>query len=347
MPNRAFAVASVVSLAAFVAWVASAAACGCAAGPATGPASRLAYAGHRVLVWAVDARTHELRGFAEGTVRPGGEPLKLEPAKGYVITFAAGPAAPVEVTDFKREWKEMAIPFKVSHGTGSSAGSQDLVSPALHVEYGVGEPMASVAFIAPAGSTEPAGLRDLLAGKFKGDLAELDDLILAGTDPKSDNGLATDRLVEAYGVLGHIVRPERWRERLKDKDESAGEQAAAVLARVGDADGQAEFARRVLAAKGNEQVELIEVLAQMPPSDVLLKAIVELITAPGPYRTAAPAGVGVGDMDRRHNLLGALAAYPKEQLQPYAGRLRQWAEKDGEGRQRQVERVLSGERKAD
>ena len=306
-----------------------------------GAAARRAYGGHRVLVWAVDKETREARGFAQGTVRPGGE-LKLTPADGYAVTFSAGQVANATVSDFRREWQEPSVPFTTRHATGSTESSRDLATPFVHVEYGINEPLASVAYIAPVGSLRSERLKPLLAGEFKGDTGELEDLLLAAA---LDQLLDLQQLTEAYDVLGRTSRREQWARLMDDRNGATALAATTVLARTGDAPAQAAFRRRVLEAKGNAQVELIDILCQMPQSAVFLETIVDLITTPGAYRVQTPPGVAAGDMDRRYGLFRALQEYPNEQVRPYAERLRRWAKKQDEGWRRQVEGVLEAEAK--
>src|SRR3954462_6960543 len=95
---------------------------------------------------------------------------------------------------------------------------------------------------------------------------------------------------------------------------------------LGDEPGTAPACRACLGSQGNEQVRLIDLLCQMPPSDEALATIVELIVAPETYLIRAPRGGGVADTERRCLLVRARAErYPKAKVRAHGDQLRAYA----------------------
>jgi hypothetical protein len=294
---------------------------------------RAEYQGHRVLIWVVDKPLHVVRGFDDRKIGPG-QRVEAEPTKGYVIRFETGPIETVTVTDFRTEAKEKHVPFKISHGTGSSEGTKPLTSPFLHVEYGIKENLASVSFAVPLGTLGPGALRELLGRKFAGTAEELEDLLLAaGVGPRYGDSVGSSDILEIYTLLGRSRRTDRWLAQLTGGTPRARQVAAAVLMNLGNEQGTKAFCDACIRAKGNEQVGLVELLCMMPPSDRALATIVELIVSPTTFRTQVPAGVGVSDLDRRYSLIRALTTkYPRSRIGTHEKALRAWAtSKAGEG----------------
>ena len=283
------------------------------------------YAYHQLAVWTFDKKTRALAGFAKGEVAPGGRAV-LESVKGHAITFTLGRVKKVEVWDEpggKRRLEPM-VEFKMAHGTGSLQGSLALDEPKFSVEYGLGEPVASVVAMIPVGSL-PAKTAAAIPTRLNvpGRPEELDDVLLGSA---SVGLLSLCEAVEVYGVTGRTTRPQQWRQIMADKDADIATIGAAVLARVGDDAGTRRFCKLCLESRGNEQVWLVEHIPQMPPSAAMLDAMVQLITADRTYMAWWGPNVGVNDMDRRIGLLESLfAKYTPGQVKPYAPRLIAWA----------------------
>jgi peroxiredoxin len=281
--------------------------------------------GHQVAVWTFDKKTHALVGFAKGEVAPGGRAV-LESVKGHAITFTLGQVKKEEVSDEPggRRRLEPMVEFKMAHGTGSSQGSLALDEPKFSVEYGLGEPVASVVAMIPVGSL-PAKAAAAIPTRLNapGQPEELDDVLLGSA---SVGLLSVREAVEVYGVAGRTTRPRQWRQIMADKDADIATVGAAVLARMGDDAGTRRFCKLCLESRGNEQVWLVEHIPQMPPSAAMLDAMVQLITADRTYMEWWGPNVGVSDMDRRIGLLESLfAKYTPGQVKPYAPRLIAWA----------------------
>lgn len=285
------------------------------------------YQHHRILIWAIDKQTHRIKGFTEKTIAPGQE-VTLEPVEAYEVRVETGLIEKVTVTDFRREWQEDHIPFKIAHGTGWSEGTKDLVSPFVHYEYGIGEDLDSVVVGVPVGTIDSPSLLKQLEQQQTGTAAELEDLLFAAFDLPRNEYVGLDDLLQVYQLLGRTERRDRWLQRMEKGTPDEKIDAAAVLAILGNEQATNLFCDAVLRAKGNRQVGLIELLCEMPPSDKALETIVKLITSPTHYLTEAPEGVGVGDEDRRALLIRALQKYPKEKVRKYADELRRWAESD-------------------
>jgi hypothetical protein len=286
------------------------------------------YQHHRILIWAIDKQTHRIKGFTEKTIAPGHE-VTLEPVEGYEVGVETGPIEKVTVTDFRREWQEDRIPFKISHSTGWSEATNDLVSPFLHYEYGIGEDLDSVVVGVPVGTIDSPSLLKLLKQKHTGTAAELEDLLFTAFDLPQNEYIGLYDLLQVYQLLGRTERRDRWLRLMEKGTPHEKIDAAAVLAILEDEQATNVFCDAVLDAKGNRQVGLIELLCEMPPSDKALETIVKLIISQIPYLTQAPEGVGVADKDRRYCLIRSLTEkYSKEKVRTYADELRRWAESD-------------------
>ena len=224
------------------------------------------YRGHRILIWAVDKKSHRVQGFDDQMIAPG-ERISVEPAKGYTIRFESGQIQTVTVTDFRTETKDTR-PFKISHGSGSSEGTKSLTCPFLHVEYANKDDLASFTFAVPIGMIRSKPLLDLLGRKFAGAAEELEDLLLAAVVESEYRGyVRPSDILEVYNLLGRTRRMESWL-RLLDEGTSSGRAVgAAVLMSLGNERGTKAFCDACLRAKDNEQVGLVEILCMMPPSD--------------------------------------------------------------------------------
>lgn len=284
------------------------------------------YRGHRVFVWAIDKVSHNVRGFDDTVITPG-QRVASTPVKGYEVRFDAGPIEAVTVTDFRTETEERQLRFKISHGTGSSEGMKNLTSPFLAIEYGNKEDLASVIFAVPVGTISSKPLLDLLARKYEGTAAELEDLLLAAaSEPNYGDYVRPSNILEAYKLLGRSRRSGDWLRQLEVPGSRGRVIAAAVLMSLGDGRGTSVFCKACIQAKGNEQVGLAEILCDMPPSNEALATTVELIVSPTALLTQVPRGVGVSDTDRRFLLIRALAEkYPRNQIGKHEDRLRAWA----------------------
>ncbi len=284
------------------------------------------YRGHRLFVWAIDKASHNVRGFDDAVITPG-QRVASTPIKGYEVRFDAGPIESVTVTDFRTETEERHVRFRISHGTGSSEGTKNLTSPFLAIEYGNKEDLASVIFAVPVGTISDKPLLNLLARKYKGTAAELEDLLLAAAaEPNYGDYVRLSDILEAYKLLGRSQRSDDWLRRLEAGSPWGRVMAAAVLMSLGDGRGTSAFCKACIQAKGNEQVGLAEILCGMPPSDEALATIVELIVSPTALVTQVPEGVGVADIDRRFLLIRALTgSYPRGRIGKHEDRLRTWA----------------------
>ena len=256
------------------------------------------YQGHRVAVWAVNKDTGKLTGFAEGKVTPGGT-LSLEPIKGYTIRIDLGPVKDETLTDFRREWKVPMVSVKSTHGTGSSEGVTHLDEVRLNVEWGINEPTHTVVAMIPIGTAKLPGVPE----KFAGTLEELEDIVLAAA---KDGTLELNRAVEVYTVLRATTRQKAWAALASAEDKGPATIAIAVLALTGQADAQKIYCDLCLSSKGNQRVELVEQLPNMPVADVFLQAMIRVLAMEGELRTQVPENVGVGDEDRRHGLGSAI-----------------------------------------
>ncbi|MBW3539497.1 MAG: hypothetical protein KY476_04440, partial [Planctomycetes bacterium] len=238
------------------------------------------YQRHRVLIWAIDKESHDIRGFDEKTIQPDRQ-IELEPVQGYKVRCEAGPIKKVTISDFRREWQEDHVPFKISHGTGSAEGTMDLRSPFLHMVYGINEELDSVLVALPIGTIEAGPLAKLVAPDYSGTAAELEDLLrVAALDPNYDDSIGLYDLVELYRLLGRSERTDHWRRLLDRGTPRERLMAAAVLTRLGDERGTKVFCVACLEEKGNRQVGLIEFLCMIPPSEETLETIVKLIVSP-------------------------------------------------------------------
>jgi hypothetical protein len=284
------------------------------------------YRGHRVFVWAIDKASHNVRGFDDAVITPG-QRIAATPIKGYEVRFDAGPIETVTVTDFRTETEERHVRFRISHGTGSSEGTKNLTSPFLAIEYGTKEDLASVIFAVPVATISAKPLLNLLARKYEGTAAELEDLLLAAAaEPNYGDFVRLSDILEAYRLLGRSQRSDDWLRRLEVGSPRERVMAAAVLMNLGDGRGTSAFCKACIQATGNEQVGLTEILSSMPPSDEALATIVELIVSPTALLTQVPGGVGVSDIDRRFLLIRALTGrYPRDRLGKHEDRLRTWA----------------------
>jgi hypothetical protein len=272
------------------------------------PESKGQYRGHRVFVWAIDKASHNVRGFDAVLITPG-QRVASTPVTGYEVRFDAGPIESVTVTDFRTETEERHVRFKISHGTGSSEGTKNLTSPFLAIEYGNKEDLASVIFAVPVGTISTKPLLNLLARKYEGTAAELEDLLCAAAaEPNYGDYVRLSDILEAYKLLGRSRRSDDWLRRLEVGSPRGRVIAAAVLMSLGHGRGTSEFCKACNQARGNEQVGLAEILCGMPPSDEALATIVELIVSPTALVTQVPEGVGVADIDRRFLLIRALTA---------------------------------------
>lgn len=298
------------------------------------------YQGHRIFVWAIDKASHAVRGFDDERIGPG-QKVVMVPTKDYEIRFETGPIETVTVTDFRTETKEDHVRFKISHGTGSSEGSKNLESPFLHLEYGIKEDLASVTFAVPVGTIASKPLLELLGRKYAGTAVELEDLLLTATaEPDYGDYVRTSDVLEVYTLLGRSQRSDGWLRRLEEGAPKGRLIAAAVLMSLGDGRGTGAFCAACLRAEGNEQVELAEILSDMPPSDEALATIVELIVSPTAFLTRVPKGVGVADIDRRFSLIRSLTGkYPRDRIGKHEKRLRTWAESKV-GRERGGRQIL-------
>ncbi|MFN0196962.1 MAG: hypothetical protein ACKVT0_09455 [Planctomycetaceae bacterium] len=291
----------------------------------TAPDAKSSYKHHRMLIWTVDKKSHAVKGFDEGIVGPSQE-ITLEPVANYTVSIRTGTIEDVTVTDFKTEWQEKHVPFRISHGSGSAEGTKDIENLFLNFEYSTTKKsmnLDSILIGIPVGSSATKDYLAELDRTAPSDALE-DLLLIAVAAPEQPLDLSD--LLQAYELLGKSNRLDRWKEFLKEGTPNQRLDAAGVLMKLGDAEGRRVFCKSCRESKGNLQVDLVDLLVQMPPSDEALATIVKLIVAPRDYLTQVPDGVGVADEEQRSGLIGALSKdYPREALEPYAAELRTWA----------------------
>lgn len=223
-----------------------------------------------------------------------------------------------------KSYEDDAVNISISHGTSTTEGSRGLEEPGFWVEWEPSEPFDAVIFMVPLGSLASTRVRDAIPDKFKGDSTELEDVILACVE---DGLLSLDTTLDLYSVLASSTRKKQWQQLAERRDLSVSMLATIVLARLGDVPAERRFCDSCLSSQGNRQLEYLDLIGQMPKSDTLLETTVALILAERIYRTQAPTGTTVLDIDRREGLIRSLFEYPPEKVTPYAPRLLKWAER--------------------
>ncbi len=293
---------------------------------ASGDSAMPSYGGHLLLVWAIDKKTGVIAGFSRGTIRPG-QAAELIPATGHSIRIEAGRIEAVEVTDFRKEWKEDLIQLKISHGRFSSEGSKALTVPFLSLDFGINEPVSTVILGIPVTPLGSPPYQEVLRREDPGTASGLEDLLFAAYEnPQSGGYVAVSDVLDVYRMLVRSQRLNRWRSRLSGGTPENRLEAAAVLMVLGDEPGTATFCQSCLQAQGDDQVRLIDILCQMPPSETALVTIVKLIVAPRTYLQQSSRG-STAQTERRHHLLRALSEkYPKEIVRKHGEELRAYGE---------------------
>ena len=263
-------------------------------------------------------------------MRPG-EKLTLEPVKGYSIGYTLGPVGKLDLLEEGRETQADGAGLKIEHGTGSMESSllTDQVDPVVWWDASAGneaevgkrmlEPRFNcVSVLLPIGGT--TSVRPVPA-KFSGNAGELEDLVL---DMVDQHQISESSGYQTYQVLKHPAREARLR-RMMEGQGPAKRLAVVVLALTGDKEGTERLCKLALSTTGNEQVDLVSVLPDMPHSARMLETMVNLITAKRNYLTDAGPGVGVADVDRREALIRSVMSYPPAEVQPFLPRLIEWA----------------------
>ncbi|MEX1230692.1 MAG: hypothetical protein WEB58_10655 [Planctomycetaceae bacterium] len=303
--------------------------CGSAASEAKATAEKAdSYRHHLFLVWSIDKTTHAVKGFDEGIIAPSQE-IALNPVADYAVNIRTGAIEDVTVTDFKTEWQEKRLPYTISFATTRMEGSHDLVEPFLHFEYGTTKKAKNLDSILIGIPVGPSGTKTYLSEIDRVGAADaLEDLVLMAAAER-ESPLDLGDLLQTYNLLGSSKKLNRWKDLLKKGTPKQRLDAAGVLMSLGDAEGRRTFCKFCLETKGNLQVDLVDILVQMPASDEALSTMVKLLVLPRLYLTQAPDGVGVADIERRYGLIRALSEdYSRGALKPYATELLQWAKSE-------------------
>jgi hypothetical protein len=268
------------------------------------------YEGHKILLWAIDHETGQVRGFASGVVKLGGK-LALEPVAGHPVTFQWG-------TRWGKSSRHTGaqVSMDIRHTGGGAGGGAYLLTPRWFDGRAHGKGPNTIVFMATLGTMRSARLRRAIAGPFEGTRGEIEDLAMECV--LADE--ATDITATLPEMLKETQRRAEWRKLLEDDRAWVVRNAAIMLARLGDPEGEKAFLELCRTSRGNVLVRLADELMRIPATDASLEVRIDLARRPEPLVLDYGPDIAVGDVDRRPGLLkGVLENYPYNEIE---GRLR-------------------------
>jgi hypothetical protein len=236
------------------------------------------FKGFRVLAWAFDRGSGEALGFAQGEVAAA-KSITIQTSPASRVTFAFGDVHPVMRW---RSGKLVSVP--VVELVVASPDIGDQAEQPLDRAY-IGPMLdrrsswAGVAVSVPQGSAPLPAMGKMLDQHLKGEMAELEDLLLASA---RDQQIDATTLTDIYGLIKHSQRLGQWIELSKDPTPEVALPALSVAARLGDSASLKRFCQMCLTSEGSAQLHLIDLLEMMDPCDEILDTSLLLASLPKP-----------------------------------------------------------------
>jgi hypothetical protein len=276
----------------------------------TTPEDITAYRGHRLLVWFFDSKTHQVRGFADATVRPE-ESARLGPAGGARYDLDAGCITRQKICgpDGLLVSEYDGVRYVLRYEKGGVEGIASLIWPQCEPHH-IARGLDAVDFMIPVGPAAIKPLAERLPAKFRGAAGELEDLILACL-PRWKAHFPVSSVISIYQLVGPTQRAEQWLELLHGADPDLRFMAAAVLTLAGNAEGV-----EVLCQTAGPLT-----LVEMPPSTPVLKRLVSSLLEEGPIMVYDICGDCPPTEMRPYLIEKITKKYTREDLRPYAPQL--------------------------
>jgi hypothetical protein len=253
------------------------------------------FKGFRVLAWTFDRSSGEARGFAQGEVEPG-KSVTLETSPGKRVTFAFGDVRSIMRSRFGKPVSVPVVELVVSSPDIGDQVQQPLDRAYIGPMFDRRSTWAGVAVSIPKGSIQSPALAKLLDSKPKGEMAGLEDLLLAAA---RDQQIDAMTLTDIYGLITRSQRLGQWIELSKDPAPEIALPALSAAARLGDSDSIKRFCQICLSTEGNAQLRLIDLLEMMDPCDEILGTSLLLASLPEPRLQPEP---GSSAMDPRFTI---------------------------------------------